>query len=167
MKHNTIILEKKWNPIFYFSLIITLSLVFLRLKSARLCCLLSCDIFVIQRNDKNLENIYSHDAIDSCKRWRAYSPLPKIEFQVRCHKVQYRPVIHILWLSISSMSYLSTVYSFFLVNHWYWSKYFLSTTEKQWRSPMVSITIIALKKRREVCLINIYFIINIQNEEKI
>lgn len=37
-------------------------------ESARLCCLLSYDIFVIQRNDKNLENIYSHDAIDSFER---------------------------------------------------------------------------------------------------
>lgn len=119
-------------------------------EGARLCCLLSCDIFVIQRNDKNLENVYFHDAINYCERWRAYSPLPKIEFQLRYHDVLYRPVIHILWLSISSMSYLLIVCSFFFkVNHWYWSKYFLSTTGKQWRSPMVSIIIIDLKRGEE------------------
>lgn len=86
-------------PNFLF-FIATLPLVLFRLillkEGARLCCLLSCDIFVIQRNDKNLENVYFHDAINYCERRRAYSPLPKIEFQLRYHDVLYRPVIHIL-----------------------------------------------------------------------
>lgn len=54
-------------PNFLF-FIATLPLVLFRLillkEGARLCCLLSCDIFVIQRNDKNLENVYFHDAIN-------------------------------------------------------------------------------------------------------
>lgn len=70
-------------PNFLF-FIATLPLVLFRLillkEGARLCCLLSCDIFVIQRNDKNLENVYFHDAINYCERWRAYSPLLKLNF---------------------------------------------------------------------------------------
>lgn len=58
-------------PNFLF-FIATLPLVLFRLillkEGARLCCLPSCDIFVIQRNDKTLENVYFHDAINYCER---------------------------------------------------------------------------------------------------